>query len=97
MQGDNFTIIDAFENITCFQNKLTLWILRIEQNKIAAFPTLFLFCEDKEWSFNALKQLFMKHLNNLKAELNKYLLILNYEMYFGVKNPFTVDIIQLKI
>ena len=33
MQGDNITIIDAFEKISCFQNKMTLWILKMKQNK----------------------------------------------------------------
>ena len=58
-----------------------------ETKQIAAFPTLCLFCEDKECVFNTVKQRFLKNLNNLKAELNTYLPVLDYERYFWVKDP----------
>jgi hypothetical protein len=65
MQGCNQTILELNETVTGFKGKLKLWERKMEERKVASFPTLNLLTEDKNVYFTDIPNVIMGHLAKL--------------------------------
>ena len=65
MQGPNTTLVDTLEKVTSFQQKIDLWIAKMDNGQTAAFPTLSSFLEDNPGIFDMVKPIALAHLQHL--------------------------------
>ena len=69
------------KNIVAFKAELKLWMHRMEQEKMAAFPSLNEFVE--KFDLHGILRLFPQHLSSFLAELDKYVLSHGYSTTFN--------------
>lgn len=101
MQGQNRTVVDIYEKITVFKNKIKLWQNKIAQCQLAAFPTLNLFLEDLNLNGNRIfvetMPIFLEHLTKLENEMERYIpQNVHIVKYSWVRNPFEVDVMGVE-
>ena len=73
MQGKEKLYFDVLESIDAFKDKIKLWIHRMKIGRLAAFPGLNLFVEEKDINLGVILPIFLEHLNTFLSELDRYL------------------------
>ena len=63
MQEKEKKFLDLSEGIDAFKAKVKLWMHRMENGKLAAFPVLNLFVEEKNIDLCSISRIFFEHLN----------------------------------
>ena len=73
MQGKEKLFFDALESIDAFKGKIMLWMHRMKSGRLAAFPGLNLFVEEKDINLGVILPTFLEHLNTFLSELDRYI------------------------
>ena len=73
MQGKEKLFFDVLESIDAFKGKIKLWMRRIKRGRLAAFPGLNLFVEEKDINLGVILPIFLEHLNTFLSELDRYI------------------------
>ena len=95
MQGNEKKFLDV-SGIDAFKAKIKLWMNQMESEKLAAFPVLNLFVEEKNIDFRVISRIFLEHLNAFVFELDRYISSHNYSKIFNwVRSPFEVSEIEV--
>ena len=69
---------------------------RIESGKLAAFPALNLFVEEKNIDLRGISRIFLEHLNGFVSELDLSIPSHNYRKIFNwVRSPFEVSALEI--
>ena len=96
MQGKEKLFFDVLESIDAFKGKIRLWIHRMKSGKLAAFPGLNLFVEEKDLNLGIILPIFLEHLNTFLSELDRYIPSNDYCRIFNwVRNPFQVSALEV--
>ena len=96
MQGKDKIFLDVSEDIITFKAKMELWMHRMEQGKIAAFPALNSFVEEEEFNLDSVREIFLDHLSSFLSELDRYIPPNDYSKKFNwVRCPFEVSALHV--
>ena len=82
MQGKDKILLDVSEDIITFKAKMELWMHRMEQGNIAAFPALNAFVEE-EFNLHSIREIFLDHLSSFLSELDRYIPSNDYSKTFN--------------
>ena len=84
----------CLKTIITFKAKMELWMHRMEQGKIAAFPALNAFVEEEEFNLHSIREIFLDHLSSFLSELDRYIPSNDYSKKFNwVRCLFEMDCI----
>ena len=96
MQGKEKLFFDVLESIDAFKGKIRLWMHRMKSGRLAAFPGLNLFVEEKDINLDVILPIFLEHLNTFLSELDRYIPSNDYCKIFNwVRNPFQVSALEV--
>ena len=96
MQGKEKLFFDVLESIDALKGKIKLWMHRMKSGRLAAFPGLNLFVEEKDISLGVILPIFLEHLNTFLSEFNRYIPSNDYCRIFNwVRNPFQVSALEV--
>ena len=96
MQGKEKLFFDVLESIDALKGKIKLWMHRMKSGRLAAFPGLNLFVEEKDISLGVILPIFLEHLNTFLSELNRYIPSNDYCRIFNwVRNPFQMSALEV--
>ena len=96
MQGKEKLFFDALESIDAFKGKIKLWMHRMKSGRLAAFPGLNLFVEEKDINLGVILPTFLEHLNTFLSELDRYIPFNNYcRILNWVRNHFQVSALEV--
>ena len=96
MQGKEKLFFDVLESIDAFKGKIKLWMHRMKSGRLAAFPGLNLFVEEKDINLGVILPIFLEHLNTFLSELDRYIPSNDYCRIFNwVRNPFQVSALEV--
>ena len=96
MQGKQKIFLDVAESIEAFKAKIKLWMHPMEAGKLAAFPALNLFVEEKNIDLRGICPIFLEHLTTFVFELDWYIPSQNYSQIFNWI-PAPCEVSALKI
>ena len=89
MQGKEKLFFDVLESIDAIKGKVKLWMHRMKSGRLAAFPGLNLFVEEKDINLGVILPIFLEHLNTYLSKLDRYIPSNDYCRNFNwVRNPF---------
>ena len=95
-QGKDKILLDVSEDIITFKAKMELWMHRMEQGKIAAFPALNAFVEEEEFNLHSIREMFLDHLSSFLSELYRYIPSNDYSKTFNwVRYSFEVSALHV--
>ena len=96
MQGKEKLFFDVLESIDAFKGKTKLWMHRMKSGRLAAFPGLNSFVEEKDINLGVILPIFLEHLNTFLSELDRYIPSNYYCRIFNwVRNPFQVSALEV--
>ena len=96
MQEKEKLLFDVLESIDAFKGKIKLWMHRMKSGRLAAFPGLNLFVEEKDINLGVILPIFPEHLNTFLSELDRYIPSNDYCRIFNwVRNPFQVSALEV--
>ena len=96
MQGKEKLYFDVLKSIDAFKGKIKLWMHRMKSGRLAAFPGLNLFVEEKDINLDVILPIFLEHLNTFLSELDRYIPSNDYCRIFNwVRNPFQVSALEV--
>ena len=96
MQRKLKIFLDVAESIEAFKAKIKLWMHPMETGKLAAFPALNLFVEEKNINLRGICPIFLEHLTAFVFEFDWYILFQNYSQIFNwVPTPFEVSALKI--
>ena len=91
MQGKEKLFFDVLESIDAFKG-----MHRMKKGRLAAFPGLNLFVEEKDINLGVIFPIFLEHLNTFLSELDRYIPSNDYCRIFNwVRNPFQVSALEV--
>ena len=98
MQGKEKLFFNVLESIDAFKGKIKLRVYRMKGGRLAAFPGLNLFVEEKDINLGVILPIFLEHLNTFLSELNRYIPSNDYCRIFNwVRNPFQVSALEANL
>ena len=96
MQGKEKLFFDVLESIDAFKGKIKLWMHRMKSGRLAAFPGLNSFVEEKDINLGVILPIFLEHLNTFLSGLDRYIPSNDYCRFFNwVRNPFQVSALEV--
>ena len=88
--------LDVAESFNAFKAKMKLQMHRMETGKLAAFPALNLFVEEKNIDLRGICPIFFEHLTTFVYKLDRYIPSQNYSLIFSwVRTLFEVSTLEV--
>lgn len=93
LQGKHTNIINLYDKIKGFVQKLNVWKLNLEKNQIDMFQYTMNFIDENELNISDIKNLIVSHLSALETEFGKYFSSeFNISQHHWIIQPFNIKL-----